>query len=404
MTETQSVAVEDLLSFPMRRTAPLDPPPAYAKLRDEAPVTKVRLPDGSTCWLVTRYDDMRTVLTDRRFSADSRKPGFPVLMPHRHLLQDIRMMNRLDLPEHTAFRRMFVKPFTVGSIESLRPRIQVHVDALLDEMIKKPGPVDLVEEFSLPAPAKVICEMLGVPYNDAGFLKNFSKVLTNRSTGVEEVKEALDTLFSYVDRKITEETKSPTSGLLTELVQAMKETGAITHDELVGTVVVLLVDGYETTANMITLGAVTLFQHPDQLEALRGDLSLVPGAVEELLRYLSISDIGVARVTDEDVELGGVTIPAGEGVMTLVAAANHDEAAFENAHELDIKRKPKPHLTFGHGIHQCLGKNLVSVELEVVFGTLFRRVPTLQLAIPVDEISFKHDAGLYGVWDLPVTW
>jgi cytochrome P450 len=184
----------------------------------------------------------------------------------------------------------------------------------------------------------------------------------------------------------------------------MKETGAITHDELVGTVVVLLVDGYETTANMITLGAVTLFQHPDQLEALRNDLSLVPGAVEELLRYLSISDIGVARVTDEDVELGGVTIPAGEGVMTLVAAANHDEAAFENAHELDIKRKPKPHLTFGHGIHQCLGKNLVSVELEVVFGTLFRRVPTLQLAIPVDEISFKHDAGLYGVWDLPVTW
>ncbi|OXM59755.1 cytochrome P450 [Amycolatopsis vastitatis] len=408
MTNTDNVTIEtasaELPSFPMRRTNPLDPPPQYARLRDGEPVSKVRLPDGSVSWVVTRYDDMRTVLTDQRFSADSRKPGFPILMPHRHLMQDVRMMNRLDLPEHTAFRRIFVKPFTSGSISVMRPDIQRFVDELIDDMLRQGPPVDLVQAFSLPAPAKVICQMLGVPYDDAGFLQRFSKVLTNRTTNLDDVQQALDTLFSYVDEALRRQEKSPTDGLLGKLVADNAVTKALSHEELVSTVVVLLVDGYETTANMITLGTVALFQNPDQLAALRADPSLGAPATEELLRYLSISDIGVARVAVEDVQLGDVTIRAGEGVMTLVAAANHDEAAFPGGAGLDINRHQRPHLTFGHGIHQCLGKHLVTLELEVVYSTLFRRIPTLRLDVATEDIPFKHDAGLYGVWELPVTW
>ncbi|GAA0965934.1 cytochrome P450 [Acrocarpospora macrocephala] len=395
---------QTLLNFPLRRENPLDPPSEYARLRENEPVSKVRLPDGSTCWIVTRFDDARTVLTDKRFSADSRKPGFPILMPHRHLMQKVRMMNRLDLPEHTAYRRLFVKPFTSRSIENMRPAIQRHVDALLDDLVKQAPPLDLVTNFSLPVPARVICDMLGVPYDDQGFLQKFSQVLTNRTTQVDEVKGALDALFDYVDRRLLEEERSPGDGLLGKLVANNAETQALTHDELVATVVVLLVDGYETTSNMITLGVLMLFQYPDQMAELQANPKLVPSAVAEMLRYLSISDIGVARVADEDVELGGALIKAGEGVMTLIAAANHDDSAYPEATKFDVTRNPRNHLTFGHGIHQCLGQHLVTIELEVAFGTLIDRLPSLRPAVPFDEIAFKHDAGLYGVWDLPVTW
>ncbi|MFF2952817.1 cytochrome P450 [Kitasatospora sp. NPDC057965] len=395
---------QTLIDFPVKRTDPLAPPAEYQRFRTEEPVAKVRLPDDSTCWVVTRFDDVRTVLTDQRFSADSRKPGFPILMPHRHLMQDVRMMNRLDLPEHTAYRRLFVKPFTSGSIRSMQPAIQQHVDELLDQLENKESPLDLVTNFSLPMPARVICEMLGVPYDDHGFLQNFSKALTNRSTSVEEVKGALDTLFEYVDAKLREEAENPSDGLLGILVRNNAETKALTHDEMVATVVVLLVDGYETTSNMITLGVLMLFQHPEQLATLRAHPELVPSAVNEMLRYLSISDIGVARVADEDVELGGTLIKAGDGVMTLIAAANHDNAAYPDAERFDVRRDPRNHLTFGHGIHQCLGQHLVAIELEVVFATLLDRLPGLRPAVPLDQVSFKHDAGLYGVWDLPVTW
>ncbi|MEO3855071.1 cytochrome P450 [Acrocarpospora sp. B8E8] len=395
---------QTLMNFPLRRENPLDPPSEYARLRENEPVSKVRLPDGSTCWIVTRFDDARTVLTDKRFSADSRKPGFPILMPHRHLMQKVRMMNRLDLPEHTAYRRLFVKPFTSRSIENMRPAIQRHVDALLDDLVKQAPPLDLVTNFSLPVPARVICDMLGVPYDDQGFLQKFSQVLTNRTTQVDEVKGALDALFDYVDRRLLEEERSPGDGLLGKLVANNAETQALTHDELVATVVVLLVDGYETTSNMITLGVLMLFQYPDQMAELQANPKLVPSAVAEMLRYLSISDIGVARVADEDVELGGALIKAGEGVMTLIAAANHDDSAYPEATKFDVTRNPRNHLTFGHGIHQCLGQHLVTIELEVAFGTLIDRLPSLRPAVPFDEIAFKHDAGLYGVWDLPVTW
>ncbi|MGN9789425.1 cytochrome P450 [Nonomuraea sp. ZG12] len=399
-----SIDQQPLMDFPVRRENPLEPPSTYARLRDNEPVSKVRLPDGSTCWIVTRFDDVRTVLTDRRFSADSRKPGFPILMPHRHLMQKVRMMNRLDLPEHTAYRRLFVKPFTSGAIENMRPAIRGHVNELLADLEKQQQPANLVTNFSMPVPARIICDMLGVPYDDQGFLQKFSQVLTNRTTKVDEVKGALDALFDYVDRRLLEEERNPGDGLLGKLVTNNAETKALTHDEMVATVVVLLVDGYETTSNMITLGVLMLFKYPDQMEELRTNRKIIPSAVAEMLRYLSISDIGVARVADEDVELGGGHIKAGDGVMTLIAAANHDDTAYPEAAKFDVTRNPRNHLTFGHGIHQCLGQHLVTIELEVVFETLIDRLPTIRPAVPFDEISFKHDAGLYGVWDLPVAW
>jgi cytochrome P450 len=250
----------------------------------------------------------------------------------------------------------------------------------------------------------VICELLGVPYADHDFFQSRSSALLRRSIPVEERIRARDELRSYLDELVSRKERIPADDLLGRQVAKRRENGAASHGDLVSLALLLLVAGHETTANMISLGTVALLEHPDDIAAIREDPGKTPGAVEELLRYFAIAELAASRVATADVEIGGVLIRAGEGVVTLGSSANRDPEAFDHPDELDIERGARHHVAFGFGPHQCLGQNLARTELQIVFDTLFRRVPGLRLAGPVGDLPFKDDGAIYGLYALPVTW
>jgi cytochrome P450 len=309
----------------------------------------------------------------------------------------------MDEPEHGRYRRMLTSTFMIKRVEALRPRIQKIVDGLIDTMLAETPPVDLVSAFALPVPSLVICELLGVPYADHDFFQRCSRAMISSRSTPEEAVAASDELKEYLVRLLDRKADEPSDDLLSRLVVEQAET--MTRAQIADMGVLLLVAGHETTANMIALGTLTLLQHPDQLAELReGDPELVKSAVEELLRYLTIVHSGRRRVATEDVEVGGRLIKAGEGVIVATDSGNRDEKAFPDPDVLDIHRDARHHMAFGYGIHQCLGQPLARVELQVVYGTLYRRVPTLRLAVPLEQVRFKHDMLVYGVHELPVSW
>ncbi len=392
-------------SFPLRRQCPFGPPPEYDRLRAEEPVSKVKLSTGGTAWLVTRYEDVRTVLSNPVFSADGTRPGFPALVPGAVQVLQRPPFIRMDPPQHTFYRRMLIQEFTLKRIRAMRPGIQATVDRLLDDLLAGTPPVDLVEAFALPVPSLVICQLLGVPYDDHEFFQSRTKVMLSGASTAEQVAAALGGLHDYMDGLITRKQQDPGDDLLSKLVtEQLEPAGELRRDELQAMCVLLLNAGHETTANMISLGTVALLEHPDQLGALRSDPELLPGAVDELLRYLSIADIVTVRIAAEDTALSGTAIRAGEGVIALLAAADRDPGVFPEPERLDVNRGNRHHVAFGYGVHQCLGQNLARLELEIVFSTLFARIPTLRVAVPVDELPYKHDGLLFGLHELPVTW
>ncbi len=395
----------DQRSFPLRRQCPFAPPPEYDRLRADEPVAQVRLPAGGTAWLVTRYEDVRTVLTSPAFSADGTRPGFPTFLPGQAQLMQRPPFIRMDPPQHTFFRRMLTSEFTLRRIKTMRPGIQATVDRLLDELLTRTRPVDLVEAFALPVPSLVICQLLGVPYEDHEFFQSRSRIGVSAGSTAEQFAAAVGELRGYMDQLITRKQRQPGDDLISRLVtEQLAPAGELGRDDLLMMCLMLLNAGHETTANMIALGTEALLEHPDQLAALRSDPELLPDAVEELLRHLSIADLVTARIAVEDTELSGTTIRAGEGVFALLAAANWDPEIFPEPERLDLHRGDRHHVGFGYGVHQCLGQNLARLELEIVFGTLFTRLPGLRLARPADELPYKHGGMLFGVHELPVTW
>lgn len=404
MTETLAGA-PSAPQFPMARATgcPFDPPPRLQAQQDEGRFVRVRLWDGSTPWLVTRYADQRALLLDPRVSADISKPGYPLQAPvsGKSNISFILM----DDPDHARLRRMVTAPFAVKRVEELRPSVQRIVDDLIDEMLAAPGPVDLVEAFALPVPSLVICRLLGVPYADHDFFQENSKVLIKRDAAVEDRMAAHGKLIQYLDDLVAEKTEKPGDDLLSGLV-ARVGAGELTRRDAAEMGVLLLLAGHETTANMIALGTLALLEHPDQLALLRDteDPRLIASAVEELLRYLSIVHGGRRRVALEDIEIDGHLIRAGEGVIMPNDIANRDPEAFADPDRLDVTRDARRHVAFGFGVHQCLGQPLARMELQVVYGTLYRRIPTLRLAADARTLPFKHDGSVYGVYELPVTW
>jgi cytochrome P450 len=397
----------EIPAFPMARAqeCPLDPPPQLALLRTRSPVVRVRIWDGSTPWLITGHDDQRAVLSDPRFSADARRPGYPHVAEGAVARSSSTSFMQMDDPEHARLRRYVTADFAIKRVEALRPRIQDIVDELIDKMLAAGPRADLVEAFALPVPSLVICELLGVPYADHEFFETNSRVLVSGSAKPEEVVAANQQLTSYLGELVDAETRKPRDGLLSRLTAQEYRAGTLSRDELAELALLLLAGGHGTTANMIALGTVALLEHPNQVAALReGGPDLAAGAVEELLRYLTITHSGRRRVATEDVELGGQLIRAGEGVIVANDLANRDERVFADPDRLDIHRDARRHLAFGFGVHQCLGQSLVRVELQVVFDTLFRRIPTLALAAPCHELPFKWGGLIYGVAKLPVTW
>jgi cytochrome P450 len=397
--------LSDLPAFPMKRDCPFDPPPELSRMQAESPVSRVRLWDGSHPWLITGYDDMRRVLADPRFSADVTRPGYPhVTAASAARRRRSRSFISMDEPEHGTYRKMLTSTFMIKKVESLRPRIQAIVDGLIDALLDGTPPADLVAEFALPVPSLVICELLGVPYADHGLFQKCSRILVSSRSTPDQAVTAADELKAYLTALLARKAAEPADDLLSRLVVEQAET--MTRAQIADMAMLLLVAGHETTANMIALGTLTLLRHPDQLAEVRdgGDPRLVAGAVEELLRYLNIVHSGRRRVATEDVEVGGRLIQAGEGVIVATDAGNRDANAFADPDTLDIHRPARHHVAFGYGVHQCLGQPLARVELQVVYGTLYRRMPTLRPAVPLEEIRFKHDMLVYGVHELPVSW
>jgi len=253
-------------------------------------------------------------------------------------------------------------------------------------------------------PSLVICELLGAPYADHDFFQSRTSALLRLGTDPDERQRLADELRTYIDDLITAKEREPGDDLFSRQIARQRDAGELDHDGLVGLAFLLLIAGHETTANMISLGTVALLENPDQLAIIKNDPGKTLDAVEELLRYFTIVDAATARLCVEDVEVGGQLIRAGEGVLALGYAANRDPGAFAAPDELDIERGARHHVAFGFGPHQCLGQNLARMELQIVFDTLFRRIPGLKLAAPVDDLPFKDDAAIYGLYRLPVTW
>ena len=399
----------DALLFPMARAAgcPFDPSPELSRRSEQAPVSRVRLWDGSTAWMVTRYADVRALLTDPRISVDVAEPGFP----HTNAVSKARdaqmkTLMQMDAPEHTTHRRRLTADFMVKKMEAMRPTIQQIVDGLIDDLLAGPNPVDLVEEFALPVPSLVICELLGVPYTDRSFFQSVAGKLVMDAGDPADAMAASEELNAYLEELVERRSAEPGDDVLSRLAVEQYRTGAMTRQEIATMGQLLLVAGHDTTANMIALGTDVLLAHPRQLTAIRDsdDPALVADAVEELLRYLSITHTEARRVASDDLVIGGQLIRKGEGIIAVKSTANRDPAAFPDPDAFDVHRKARHHVAFGYGAHQCLGQPLARVELQVVFGTLFRRVPTLALAVAPEELTYKPNAVFYGIRDLPVTW
>lgn len=385
------------MRFPISRGCPFSEPSEYQRLRATDPLTRATLPSGDEVWVVSRYADMRTVLSDPRFSVDATRPGFPRLRADANPPPRRRPFLDTDPPEHGTYRRMLNAEFTVRRVNALRPDIQRVVDQLLDAMVSQGSPADLVPAFALAVPSLVICEMLGVPYDDHEFFESLTRVALSHNTSAEDAGAAVGELMAYLEALFDR----PTDGLTGKLAAGPVADGTLSRRGAVGMITVLLVAGHETTANMISLGALSLLREPELCQELRESPERMPVVVEELLRFYSVADTVAVRVATADVDLGGHTIKAGDGVVTLGLSANRDGDVFEHADDFDPARSARHHLAFGFGPHQCIGQNLARVELEIAFTRLLTRLPTLEVA---GAPEFRHDALIFGLDSLPVQW
>ena len=410
LTGTAPEAVSDVPDYPMGRASgcPFAPPPEVMELGAARPLSRVRIWDGSTPWLITGYEEVRTLFSDSRVSVDDRRPGFPHW--NEGMLSTVHKRPRSvftsDAEEHTRFRRMLSKPFTFKRVEGLRPAIQQITDEHIDAMLAGPRPGDIVTALALPVPSLVISQLLGVPYEDAEMFQHHANVgLARYATGEDTVKGAVN-LNKYLAELVEAKMDNPAEDAVSDLAERVK-AGELSVKEAAQLGTGLLIAGHETTANMIGLGVLALLQYPEQAAVLRDtdDPKVVANAVEELLRYLSIIQNGQRRVAAEDIEIAGEVIRAGEGIIIDLAPANWDANAFAEPERLYLHRSGAgQHVAFGYGRHQCVGQQLARAELQIVFHTLLHRIPTLELAVPIEDVPFKHDRLAYGVYELPVTW
>jgi cytochrome P450 len=410
-TVTLEATSVELPKFPQRRGCPMGIADEYSRLRTEEPIARVKMHTGEEVWLITKYEYVRQILADPRVSSDRTKPGFPVLIlfPDRETMLKFptRTLSSMDADEHTFHRRLLISEFTVKQVRALRPHIQDIVDRSVSDLLASSKPADLVSVLALSVPAQLVCGLLGVPYKDRGFFEQRTKIVLSRKSSPERRAEANKEVLAYIRNLVISKETSSDDDLVTRLIAKYKKIDAYDREVLFNLAGLLLTAGQETTASMITLGTVALLENPDQLAAIKQDPSVLPTAIEELLRYFSVSaDTTGYRVALEDIEIGGITIRKGEGLIALGSAANRDPGTFTEPEKLDINRGARHHLAFGYGMHTCLGQNLARAELEITLGTLFRRIPSLRLAVPLEEVPFKgiHESPVYGAYELPVTW
>ncbi|GGY07827.1 cytochrome P450 [Streptomyces minutiscleroticus] len=384
-----------------RPGCPFDPPAELIDARRHGPISRFTFPGGKPGWLITGYDLVRSVLADSRFSSrkelmlhptiDYGDIEIPPAPPGEFLL--------MDEPQHSRYRKPLMGKFTVRRMRLLTERVEQITTEHLDAMEQAGPPADLVTAFAKPIPAVMICELLGVPYEDRGSFQEQVDSFMDGETSDEDLVAAYTATQDYLARLVAAKRANPTDDVLGDLADT-----DLTDEELKGISLILLAAGLDTTANMLALGTFALLRNPGQLAALRAEPALADRAVEELLRYLSVAKTFM-RTALEDVELGGQTVKAGSRVILSYHTANRDPERFTDPHTLDLHRQEGGHLAFGHGIHQCLGQQLARVEMRVAFPALVNRFPTLRLAVPAEEVALRPEtADIHGVKSLPVTW
>ncbi|MFI5623348.1 cytochrome P450 [Nocardioides sp. NPDC051685] len=401
MTAVDDTAVPP--PFPQRRDDPFRPPPAYEEWREETPAKKVTLQNGTTAWVVLRHKEAREVFESPHVSRDPSADHFPQVRAGQTFDRPNLLVNHTDPPLHGKFRKMLAPWFSLKRINSLRPGIQQIVDNALDRLLTLGKPANLHKEFSLVVPSTVICQLLGIDYSYHHDFERLARVTTSASADAATFNAAAKEMFALVERIVDEGIENPEDGVLNMLTTAM-QAGEITREQCVANSFVLIVGGHETTAHTISMGLVQLFREPDKREYLRQNPEAIPVAIDEMLRMHSIADGATARVTTAELDLGGVTIPAGEGIIPVLSPANFDPRAWENGYTFKPDRGDSTHVGLGAGIHACAGQNLARAELEIVFETILSRAPSLQLAVPESEVDFVRDGFTFGVRTMPVTW
>lgn len=363
----------------------------------------VTMPDGTDGWLLTRYDDIYATLRNHEtFSSRGELRTSPIgTMFFARRPAEVGNLGAVDPPEHTRLRRKLQGKFTAKRVARLADPITQIVNERLDEMVRMGSSVDLVETYSLPIPSLVICELLGVPYGTREVFQSRTAAMLKVGITREEYGAAIQGILDIVHELVRHKHAHPTDDILSELAQ--DEELSLEEAAFLG--MGLLVAGHETTANMIALSTFALLQHPDQLALLREDpAGRIDSAVEELLRYLTVTQFGGERAALEDVEVRGRQIKKGDVVVPALMAANRDPERFEDPHTLDIGRSATTHLAFGFGVHQCVGQQLARVEMRIAIPALLERFPTLRLGAPADEIEMRANSFVYGVAALPVAW
>jgi len=391
--------------FPFRRADPLQPPPQYAQARGAQRILPVSLWNGRRAWILTRYDDMRSVVTDPRFSGEFAHPDFPTVTEARVVVdKEERAFVGMDNPLHDHYRRMFTKEFTAKRMIALRAKMAAIANRLIDALIAQPQPADLVAAIAVPFPSLVMCDLVGSSYDDHRFIIECAAGRHGLLQTAAQASQKARELAAYFMQLILRKEKEPGDDLVSRVIEEHVRPGHLSREDFAEIGAMILRAGHDTTTNMIGLGTLILLRHPEQAAEMRDQPKLVPGAVEELLRYISPVQFLPRRVALEDVAIGDVVIPKGEGVFAVNPAANRDPAVFADPDKFDIHRDASHHVAFGYGIHQCLGQLLARMELQVLFPLLLQRLPDLRIAADGGEIRFKDDMQIYGVHNLPVAW
>lgn len=402
--------------LPTARPYPLDPPSELDEFRTNAPLRRLLYPDGHLGWLVTNHSLARAILADKRISIRDSMYRAPVDNPVRQIAfarlaaeGNRRVASgyagnflNMDPPDHTRFRRMLASEFTPGKIEHMRPSVKSIVAHQLDVLEQHGAPADLVELYALPIPSLVICEILGVPHDVRDHFQAWSTILEDPRTEPDDLADAYGEFTEFMYNLAHNAASLPQEALIPRLAIE----GSLSEDELVGVAVLLVAAGHQTVANMIGFGLYALLADRSRWDHLREDSNATLPVVEELLRFLTTFQIGaLTRTATEDIDVGDATIRAGESITVSLVAANRDPAMFERPNELDFLRGAAGHVAFGHGIHVCLGQHLARLELEVSLRAIAKRFPSLDLAVPIDDVPMHPDfESQAGPQELPVVW